>query len=93
MAPDVIAQRDDVGTGRENLVGQLRCEPHPVGGVLAVDDAEVGAELFAQAAEPSLDRSPARRPEDVSYEEDLQGDASPLAARTSMWTCWPLSCV
>ena len=35
----------------------------------------------------------AGRAEDVAEEEDSQGAASEAAARTSMWTCWPSSCV
>ena len=38
--PDVVAERDHVGAGREQLVGELRRDPAPVGRVLAVDDAE-----------------------------------------------------
>jgi hypothetical protein len=44
----VIAERDDVGAGPQQAVGELRRDPRAVGDVLAVDDAEVGVELLAQ---------------------------------------------
>jgi hypothetical protein len=47
-APDVVAERDRVGTRREQPVGQARRDPGPVGDVLAVDDAEVDAVLLLQ---------------------------------------------
>ena len=46
--------------------------PRPGGGVLAVDDAEVGAELLAQRRQPRLDRPAAGRAEHVGDEEDAQ---------------------
>jgi hypothetical protein len=44
----VVAERDDVGAGVEQLVGELPGDSRAVRDVLAVDDAEVGAELVAQ---------------------------------------------
>jgi hypothetical protein len=44
----VVAERDRVGTRREQPVGQARRDPGPVGDVLAVDDAEVDAVLLLQ---------------------------------------------
>ena len=70
--PDVVAERDDVGAGGEQPVRQLRRQPPPVRGVLAVDDAEVDAELLAQPRQPLLDRAAAGGAEDVGEEEDAQ---------------------
>ena len=57
----VVAERDDVGAGGEQLVGELRRDAGAVGDVLAVDDADVGAELLAQrrAAAPRPRAGPA----------------------------------
>ena len=48
--PRVVAERDRVGAGGEQLVGEPRRDPDAVGGVLAVDDADVDLELVAQVA-------------------------------------------
>jgi hypothetical protein len=45
----VVAQRDHVGTCGEQPIGELGGDAGAVGDVLAVDDADVRAELFAQA--------------------------------------------
>jgi hypothetical protein len=87
MPPDVVPGRDDVGARREELVGELGRQAEPVGGVLAVDDADVCLELVPERREPRLDRPAARGAEDVCEEEDPQGVASALAACTSRWTC------
>jgi hypothetical protein len=68
----VVAERDHVRPGGEQLVGQLRGDPRAVRGVLAVDDREVGAVLLSQAREVLLDGAPPCRAEDVREEEDLQ---------------------
>jgi hypothetical protein len=78
----VIAERDDVGTGGEDPLGELRREPAAVGGVLAVDDAEGGAELLAQARQALLDRSAPGRAEDVCDEEEPQG----VTSVAEVWT-------
>jgi hypothetical protein len=44
----VVAERDRVGARGEQPVGELRCDPDAVGDVLAVDDADVGAELLSE---------------------------------------------
>jgi hypothetical protein len=49
-----------------------------------------------ELGQASLHRSAPRRPENVSDDEDPQGDcyrASDAAGRTAMWTWCPLSCV
>jgi len=43
----VVAEGDDVRAGGEQLVGELRRDAGAVGGVLAVDDREVGLVLLA----------------------------------------------
>ena len=77
-SPDVVAQRHDVGAGRKQLVRELRRDSGAVGDVLAVDDAEVDAELFAQRAEPLLDSAPPGRAEHVGEKE--KSHLAPLAA-------------
>jgi hypothetical protein len=70
----VVAERDHVGPGREQPLGQARCDPGPVGDVLAVDDTESDAALVLQPGQPLLDRLAAGRPEDVGDEEDSQSE-------------------
>jgi hypothetical protein len=65
MTPDVVSGRDDVGTRGEELLGELRGQADPVGRVLSVDDAGIGAQLLSQAGEPLLDRAAAGGAEDV----------------------------
>jgi hypothetical protein len=82
----VVAERHDVRTRCEQLLRELRRDAGTVGDVLTVDDAGVGAELFAQARETLLDRPPARGAEDVGKEEDSQLRTSAAAGRTSIDT-------
>jgi hypothetical protein len=70
----VVAERDHVGTGRQQPLGEARRDPGPVGDVLAVDDAEVDALLLLQPGQALLDRLPACGAEDVGDEEDSQGE-------------------
>jgi hypothetical protein len=70
LSPDPVAERDHVGSRGEEPLGDLRRDPTAVGGVFAVDDAEVRAELLAQRAEMRLDGPPPRRAEHVGDEED-----------------------
>ena len=49
VAVGVVAERDHVDAGREQLVGDLRRDPDAAGGVLAVDDDEVRRVALAQA--------------------------------------------
>jgi hypothetical protein len=44
----MVARGDHVGSRGEKLVGKLRGQADAVGRVLAVDNAEVDAELVAQ---------------------------------------------
>jgi hypothetical protein len=91
--PGVVAEREDVGAGGEQLLGELRRKPAAVGRVLGVDDAEVGAELVPERGEALLQRAAPRRPEDIGDEEDFQGRESVAAGRTSIETWLPASCV
>jgi hypothetical protein len=70
----VVARRDHVRARGEELLGELGRQPDAVGGVLAVDDAEVDPELVLELGQPVRDGPPAWRPEDVTDEEDLQLD-------------------
>src|SRR5205814_7962676 len=81
--PHVIPEGDHVGSGGKQLVGELRRDPRAVGDVLAVQDAEVRAELRAQTAQPLLDRTTTGRAEDVGDEQDFH--LASLAAAGSRW--------
>jgi hypothetical protein len=87
----VVAERDHVGSGGEDAGGELRRDPDAIRGVLAVDDAERGAELLPQAGQPLLDGAPAGSADDVAYEEDLQRSVSVAAGRTDSDTLLPAS--
>jgi len=68
----VVAERDRVGAGGEQLVGELRGDAHSVRHVLAVDDAEVDLELLAQGREALLDRAPAGGGNNICDEQNSQ---------------------
>jgi hypothetical protein len=88
----VVAQRDHVCAGSEELVGELRRQADAVGGVLAVHDAKVDVELVAQGPQAPLDRPPARRADDIGDEENPQGSRlAPECASIETWL--PASCV
>ena len=70
--PGVVAERDRVGAGGEEAVGQLRRDPDAVRDVLAVDDADRGIELRPQRRQPVLERLAAGPPDDVADEEDVE---------------------
>jgi hypothetical protein len=89
----MVAQRERVGAGGEQPVGEPRRQACAVGRVLRVDDAEAGSKLFLQRGKPLLDRGTARRAEDVGDEEDLQGIERVAAGCTSIATWLPASCV
>jgi hypothetical protein len=72
----VIAEREHVGSGREQPLGQPRRDPGAVGDVLAVDDAEADVQLLLQRPETLLERGAAGGAEDVGDEEDLQWNRS-----------------
>jgi hypothetical protein len=74
----VVARRDHVGAGGEELLGQLGSQSDAVRGVLAVDDAEVDPQLVFELGQPVRDRPPAGRAEDVTDEEDLQWAELPI---------------
>ena len=89
----MVAQREYVGPGTEEALGEPRRDPGPVGHVLRVDDAEARAELVSQAWQALLDRRPAGRAEDVCDEEDLYGNDKAAAGWTERETWFPASCV
>ena len=93
-APGVVAERDRIGPGRQQLLGEARGDPDPVSGVLAVDDAEVDSELGAELLEAVLDDFPAGAPDDVPHEENAHSYGSDAGAGcTSIATLSPLSLV
>jgi hypothetical protein len=79
----VVAERHDVGARCKKLLRQLRCDPGAVCDVLAVDDAEVCAELFAQPWQVLFDCTSTRDAEDVGEEEEFQLRTSAAAGRIS----------
>jgi hypothetical protein len=89
----VVTERDDVGARGEEPVGELPGDAGAVGGVLAVDDAAVDVELFAQSRQPLLDGAPAGDAEDVGEEEDSQFRTSDADGRSSTDTWLPESFV
>jgi hypothetical protein len=89
----VVAERDGVRAGCEQAVGELAGDAGAVGGVLAVDDADVDAELLQQAGKALLDGNAPGRPEDVCEEEDPQLRTSAAEGRTSTDTWLPASFV
>jgi len=91
--PRVVAEREDVRAGGEQLVRELWRQTAAVGRVLRVDDAEGDVELLAERPEPLLDRAPTRSAEDVREEEDPQGRENVAAGRTTSETWLPASCV
>jgi hypothetical protein len=89
----VVSERDHVGAGGKDVVGDPRSDPGAVRRVLAVDDAEADIELFAQTGQALLDYPAPRNAEDVGNEENLQGVANAAVGRTSISTWLPASCV
>ena len=82
-AEGVVPERDRVGAGREQAVGEAWRDPDPVGGVLAVQHAGVDLELGLERLEPLLDRPASRRADDVRDEEDAQEVRSARLPRRS----------
>jgi hypothetical protein len=68
----VVAEREHVGPGREQTLGEARRDTGPVRDVLAVDDAEAGAQLVLEPLQAFLERGAPGRAEDVGDEEDPQ---------------------
>jgi len=89
----VVAERDRVGAGGEQDVGELGRDPDAVRDVLAVDDADVGVELVAQAWQPRLDRVPASDAANVGEEKNSQFSTSDAAGRSVTDTWLPESFV
>jgi hypothetical protein len=79
----VIAERDGVGARGEQSLRELGRDACAVRDVLAVDDADVGVELLAQAGETLFDRPAPRDAEDVREEERSQLRTSAAAGRSS----------
>jgi hypothetical protein len=89
----VVSERDRVGARAPEPLCQLGRQPGAVGGVLCVDDAEVGLQLVPKSREAILERPRAGCAEDVGDEEDPYGMAKVAAGWTSMATWLPASCV
>ena len=70
MAKGVVAERDHVGADREQILGGLLSDPEPSGGVLAVDDHQVGAVTLAQVGHRATEARPPGLADDVGDEQD-----------------------
>ncbi len=66
----VVAQSDHVDAGREQLVGDLRRDPEPSRGVLAVDDDERRRVALAQHRQAVHQRETPNAAYDVAHEQD-----------------------
>ena len=89
----MVAECDHISARSQNPGRELGRDPHSVREVLAVDDAERGAELLPQSWQPLLDRPAAGRTHHVADKEKLQGTESTAAGRTDSDTLLPASCV
>ena len=70
MAVGVVAERDHIDAGREQLVGDLRRDPEPAGDVLAVDDDERRVVALAQQRQHAQQRPATGRADQVAAEKD-----------------------
>jgi hypothetical protein len=68
----VIPERDRVGSGGEQPVGQARSYPYAVRSVLPVHDARVDSELGTKPGQARLDSPSTRGAHDVGDEENAQ---------------------
>src|SRR4029079_17013672 len=91
-APGVVPERDHVRAGGEHLVCELGRDADAVGEVLAVEDAEIHAQFFAERGQAFLDGPSPGHTDRICNEQDSQGK-SVAAARSSMATWLPASCV
>ena len=71
VAVGVVAEGDRVDAQAEQLLRGLAGDPEAAGGVLAVDDDEVGLVLVPQAGQHGGQRPAADSPDDVADEQEL----------------------
>jgi len=76
VAVGVVAERDHVGPGVEDLARRLGGDPDPSGHVLAVDDDEVGQPLCAELGHRPRQCLSTRLADDVPYEEEAHSGAA-----------------
>jgi len=69
----MVAQRDDVDSGAEQLAGDLRRDPEAAGDVLAVDDDERGRVALAQPGEQREQRPAPEAADEIADEENGRG--------------------
>jgi len=77
LAIGVVAQRDHVDAGGEQLVGQLGGDPQAAGDVLGVDDHERRGEPLAQRRQQAQQRALPEAADHVADEQDLDGPHTP----------------
>jgi hypothetical protein len=71
LVPDVVAAGEDVEAVAEQLVGELRGDAEPAGGVFGVGDAEVDFFGLDDVFEVARDKAPPGGGEDVTYEKKV----------------------
>jgi hypothetical protein len=82
----VIAERDRVHADLEHAVCKLRRDPDAVSEVLAVQDDDIGAQLFAKRRKALFEGATARDADGVGNEQNSQGSVSVAAGRSSIET-------
>jgi len=71
MAVDVVAGRDHIGAGLEDVGGGALGDAQPAGRVLPVDDHQLGVVALAQCRHRGGKPAAARAADDVADEQDL----------------------
>ncbi len=83
----VVAERDDVDAGREELVGDLRGDPETGGRVLPVGHHEGRCVLLAEPGKEAEQSLAAEAPDDVADEEDPGGRVSHRPTVAAFGSC------
>jgi hypothetical protein len=68
VAVGVVAERDRVGSGLEQVARGALGDPHPARGVLTVHDHEVGCVAVAQPRQQRRQRAPPTAPDHIADE-------------------------
>ena len=80
VAIGVVAERDHVDAGGQHLAGDLRGDTHAAGGVLAVDDHEIGGKPVAQIGQERQQRALPDPADHVAHEQDADGSTHVFSA-------------
>src|SRR5262249_2388811 len=99
LVPDVIARRHHVGAVVEDVAGDRRRHAEARGGILDVDDREIGLVLLLEARQQRGDGTAPGLAEHVTHAEDREWSSHHFAtstARVSRMTItlmWPGYCI